>query len=557
MSEDGDDQQQQGMKPLPPPPPPPPPVVLETVNDSNSSLSLSGNENNTKSTTTTTTTTNNNNKSSPPSNHPPSVLRTNTQNNGSSSSSKNSVAFSRIMDNLTTNTNSPTRAAANAAAAAAATANNANTITNNRQQHISLDTVISSQFENEAETHILAALEMEEEEDENNKINIDVSLAGEGIDETNVGEGGIEGLEDYSDDDDEDEDDGAANRNRTWSNDSFLRKFKEQNELPQYQMKMGLYSDIIGGGSGGGSGELLESPPEKSSLVPPPPPPPPHHHHYRRYSSNNKRASDLPSVPDDSALEYDTDNDPFLEGINAGSHDKMNNVANKEDFAGKVKAVAATTGDNDKDTTNDGHENADDTDDNNTIIEEEINLLDHTSGEIDNMNFMANRLRSLQRRGASFKRMSSTRSDENNNDNNNNNGAEQTSGDRLIDALNSVDSSKNKSFMSKMKSEYANLIVPKLPIFERRISRALLLLIFPCLAVAALLFYIFDNPLAGETGTSISWWILFLGVRQPLIFELARAGEVFWVEIFALRSRLFNMAVGPYVSLAFIQSKGW
>ena len=362
-------------------------------------------------------------------------------------------------------------------------------------------------------------------------------------------------MEDYSDDDDED--DGAANRNRTWSNDSFLRKFKEQNELPQYQMKMGLYSDIIGGGgggSGGGSSELLESPPEKSSLVPPPPPPPPHHH-YRRYSSNNKRASDLPSVPDDSALEYDTDNDPFLEGINAGSHDKMNNVANKEALAGKVKAVAATTGDNNKDTTNDEHENADDTD-NNTIIEEEINLLDDTSGEIDNMNFMANRLRSLQRRGpSSFKRMSSTRSDENND--NNNNGAEQTSGDRLIDALNSVDSSKNKSFVSKMKSEYANLIVPKLPIFERRISRALLLLIFPCLAVAALLFYIFDNPLAGETGTSISWWILFLGVRQPLIFELARAGEVFWVEIFALRSRLFNMAVGPYVSLAFIQSKGW
>ena len=313
-------------------------------------------------------------------------------------------------------------------------------------------------------------------------------------------------------------------------------------------MKMGLYSDIIGGG---GSSELLESPPEKSSLVPPPPPPPPHHH-YRRYSSNNKRASDLPSVPDDSALEYDTDNDPFLEGINAGSHDKMNNVANKEGFAGKVKFVA-TTGDNNKDTTNDEHENADDTD-NNTIIEEEINLLDDTSGEIDNMNFMANRLRSLQRRGPSFKRMSSTRSNENND---NNNGVEQTSGDRLIDALNSVDSSKNKSFVSKMKSEYANLIVPKLPIFERRISRALLLLIFPCLAVAALLFYIFDNPLAGETGTSISWWILFLGVRQPLIFELARAGEVFWVEIFALRSRLFNMAVGPYVSLAFIQSKGW
>ena len=67
-----------------------------------------------------------------------------------------------------------------------------------------------------------------------------------------------------------------------------------------------------------------------------------------------------------------------------------------------------------------------------------------------------------------------------------------------------------------------------------------MLLVLPNLAVAALLFYIFDNPLAGKTETSWSWWVLFLGVRQPMIFEITRIGQVFWVEILALRSQFFN-----------------
>jgi hypothetical protein len=71
-----------------------------------------------------------------------------------------------------------------------------------------------------------------------------------------------------------------------------------------------------------------------------------------------------------------------------------------------------------------------------------------------------------------------------------------------------------------------------------------------------LLFYLLDNPMAGNSGTSISWWILFV-VRQGLLFEFARIGEVFWVEIMALRSKLFTRALGPYVALAIIQSKGW
>ena len=190
-----------------------------------------------------------------------------------------------------------------------------------------------------------------------------------------------------------------------------------------------------------------------------------------------------------------------------------------------------------------------------------INIKDQTSGEIDNMNYMANRLRSLQQRRHSLKRASfSTKSFRRSSNNENNRGGDQqqTSGDRLIDALNSVDYGRsNKSFLSRMKNEYTELIVPKYPKFRKNISNSLLFVILPCLCISSILFYMVDNPMEDDTGTSISWWILFLGVRQPLMFELTRVGEVFWVEIFALRSKLFNLAVGPYVSLAFIQSQGW
>jgi hypothetical protein len=182
----------------------------------------------------------------------------------------------------------------------------------------------------------------------------------------------------------------------------------------------------------------------------------------------------------------------------------------------------------------------------------------------DNMNLMANRLRSLQKRRASLARgggfrsvSSSIASSDVGGGGGGDEGPESSSGDKLIAALNSVDSSKDRSFHAKVYSEYTELIVPKIPQFQKEISIVLFYVVIPFLAVAASLFYLFDNPMAGDTGTSISWWILFVGVRQPIIFEFTRVGEVFWVEIFALRSKLFNRAVGPYVSLAFIQSSGW
>jgi len=389
------------------------------------------------------------------------------------------------------------------------------------------------------ETHILAALEAEEVSER-----ID-SLLGEGISEA--------GMEDYSDDDDDESTDEVQNRNRTYSTDSFLKKVNLQNDLPQYQY--GLYGD------GGSASSISNESPEKKVQQ------------HRRYSSNNRSNVSI-SVPENSAIEYvsgtttasssadvaknlamhiesehaDSGRDPFLEGVLKNATNTV--AAGKE----KGKAVAEKmAGVIHRDEDNETQEDEVDGPTNG----EDINILQHTSEETDNMNFMAARLRSLQRRRSSFKtsmsqRRGSSKISIDDSD------REKTSGDRLIDALNSVDSSKNKrGFLGKIKADYKDLVVPKMPKFEKRISHIMAFLVIPCLSVAALLFYIFDNPLAGNTNTSISWWILFLGVRQPIIFELARVGEVFWVEIMALRSTGFNSVVGPYISLAIIQSYGW
>jgi hypothetical protein len=171
-----------------------------------------------------------------------------------------------------------------------------------------------------------------------------------------------------------------------------------------------------------------------------------------------------------------------------------------------------------------------------------------------NVTTMANRLAQLQRSGtrrfslgrtSSQRDTSSERSD----------AAPSSSHDKLIDALNGVDSA-SRGWFAKIRYEWNLLIVPKLPTFRKHISHVLFFLVLPCLAVASILFYMFDNPMAGDTGTSISWWIIFIGARQAITLGFTWIGQTFWVEILALRSKLFNTIVGPYVSLAIIQSSG-
>lgn len=119
-----------------------------------------------------------------------------------------------------------------------------------------------------------------------------------------------------------------------------------------------------------------------------------------------------------------------------------------------------------------------------------------------------------------------------------------------------------------------------------------LFLMLPSIFVAAILFYFFENPPCGlqdecltkqrlqdapdtaldESGNlaenifrpsdisrqaSISWMLLFFGVRQVVTFTLARVTQSFVVDFLCLRTSLFVRMTGPMLTLAIIQAKGW
>jgi hypothetical protein len=89
-------------------------------------------------------------------------------------------------------------------------------------------------------------------------------------------------------------------------------------------------------------------------------------------------------------------------------------------------------------------------------------------------------------------------------------------------------------------------------------------LIFPATSIAAVLFDIFSNPrmkvgynLDNDSYPSVSWFILFLCVRQAITFSLARANEMLMIDLVALKTRLMIRVVGPLITLVVVQSKGW
>jgi hypothetical protein len=128
------------------------------------------------------------------------------------------------------------------------------------------------------------------------------------------------------------------------------------------------------------------------------------------------------------------------------------------------------------------------------------------------------------------------------------------------------------------------------------IRRALVFAILPATGIAALLFYVGDNPpcgsqeeclkgqrlaemiprnnstegdggspldnLFGSRGVrynspSVSWWILFIGVRQVITLGLARLLEAIIIDFWVMRSKWASRILGPYLSLLIVQAKGW
>jgi hypothetical protein len=122
---------------------------------------------------------------------------------------------------------------------------------------------------------------------------------------------------------------------------------------------------------------------------------------------------------------------------------------------------------------------------------------------------------------------------------------------------------------------FVEFLEPRRATIRQQIFRLLRLEILPALTIAALLYYVFDNPPTGivvdtptdaptgaptDTPTdkaSASWWVLFIGVRQVITLGLARLSEVIVIDFLTFRTRAFPIVLGTTMSLIVAQSKGW
>lgn len=96
------------------------------------------------------------------------------------------------------------------------------------------------------------------------------------------------------------------------------------------------------------------------------------------------------------------------------------------------------------------------------------------------------------------------------------------------------------------------------------LRRLFLFCMLPSLGVAALLFYVFDNPMPPDLDpegnfeyASVSWWLLFLGVRQPITLTLALATQTLIIDFLILRTRTLMKWIGPLGTLFFVQGRGY
>ncbi len=417
-----------------------------------------------------------------------------------------------------------------------------------------LDEVISSQFESEATTHILAALEAAETEESRDRLDSmergwtdsASGLLGEGIDDLNdgtgqngsdgmIGEGEEAGMEDYSEDDDEfvgipppppptKDDESLSSNSPGYSpgpprviDDPFLQTVHRLNDQDQYKLDPYSVSDT-------------SSPLRRKFDT----------------STHSNATGYSPRSPNNAALPFQGNRARTMSGASArniptdpiGEHQDTSNHSGSH--VGRDINL----------------ENAGEGSDNGTSL--------HTSNKTKNTTetnataTLADRLRSLQRGKSTFASRRSFRRSSTSEIGAGAIGAKpKTSGDKLVDALDKVEQPKHSQWWRRAKAEYKQLIEPRYPQLKKSASYTLFFVVFPCLFVALILFYLCGNPMAGETNTSLSWWILFLGVRQMIILEFTKIGDIFWIDIMALRSTFFNSAVGPYISLTFIMSKGW
>lgn len=100
------------------------------------------------------------------------------------------------------------------------------------------------------------------------------------------------------------------------------------------------------------------------------------------------------------------------------------------------------------------------------------------------------------------------------------------------------------------------------------IKTVLLYLMLPATGIAMILYYFCENPPTGKGGesadvnnpegkASVSWWLVFMCVRQVITFSLALGMQGILIDFLCLGSRVMLRLAGPLLTLMIVQSKGW
>ena len=88
-------------------------------------------------------------------------------------------------------------------------------------------------------------------------------------------------------------------------------------------------------------------------------------------------------------------------------------------------------------------------------------------------------------------------------------------------------------------------------------------IILPSTAIALILYYLSGNPPTGRDQNSdlafasASWWLLYAGVREVITFSMSLGFQAFVIDFLALDTRILLHLCGPVVTLLIVQSKGW
>lgn len=143
---------------------------------------------------------------------------------------------------------------------------------------------------------------------------------------------------------------------------------------------------------------------------------------------------------------------------------------------------------------------------------------------------------------------------------------------------------KHLPYADKIKNEwdlFNNFLHPRKASMLTYARYIFLYLWVPALGAASILFHLFENPPTGrgpwdddalsynetaveaepvdklEQKASISWWIVFICIREVSLVVIAKCVEAIVVDFLAIQTRAILRTFGPVITLLLVQSKGW